>query len=136
MELHGIPNCSAVRNARAWLADHGLAYRFVDFKKDGVDPAKLAQWQRALGWEVALNRKGLTWRGLPEERRAGVTDAASAAALMAEFPSLIKRPVLVDGDRVHAGFSEAAYEALFKGRVSPTAAKRFSGGTSTRRRAT
>jgi arsenate reductase len=116
MELHGISNCSTVRNARAWLAERGLAYRFVDFKKDGVDPAKLAGWQRALGWETVLNRKGTTWRGLPEERRTAVTDAATAAALMAEFPSLIKRPVLVDGERVHAGFSEAAYEALFQAR--------------------
>ena len=116
MELYGIPNCSTVRNARAWLADRGLAYRFVDFKKEGVDPAQLAKWQRALGWEVVLNRKGLTWRGLPEARRAAITDAKAAAALMAEFPSLIKRPVLVHGDRVHAGFSEEAYEALFKGR--------------------
>lgn len=116
MELHGIPNCSTVRNARAWLADHGIEYRWVDFKKDGVDPAKLGKWQRALGWEVLLNRKGLTWRGLPEERRATITDAETAAALMAEFPSLIKRPVLVDGERVHAGFTDAAYEAFFKGR--------------------
>jgi arsenate reductase len=116
MELHGIPNCSTVRHARAWLAQRGLAYRFVDFKKDGVDPAKLADWQRALGWEVLLNRKGATWRALPEERRAAVSDAATAAVLMAEFPSLIKRPVLVDGTRLHAGFSEAAYESLFAGR--------------------
>src|SRR4051794_30303088 len=117
MVLHGIPNCSTVRSARAWLAERGLEYRFVDFKKEGVDPAKLGQWQRALGWEVLLNRKGATWRGLPEARRAAVTDAATAAALMAEFPSLIKRPVLVDGKRIHAGFSEAAYEALFEGRA-------------------
>jgi arsenate reductase len=113
MELHGIPNCSTVRSARAWLAERGLAYRFVDFKKEGVDSAQLARWQHALGWEALLNRKGATWRGLPEERRSAVTDAASAAAMMAEFPSLIKRPVLVDGKRIHAGFSEAAYEALF-----------------------
>jgi arsenate reductase len=113
MELHGIANCGTVRHARAWLADRGLEYRFVDFKKQGVDPAQLAHWQRALGWEVLLNRRGTTWRGLPEVRRTAVTDAATAAALMAAFPSLIKRPVLVDGDRVHAGFSEAAYDALF-----------------------
>lgn len=114
MELHGIPNCSTVRNARAWLAERQLAYRFVDFKKDGVDAGKLARWQQALGWELLLNRKGLTWRGLPETRRAAITDAATAAALMAEFPSLIKRPVLVHGERIHAGFSEAAYEAFFR----------------------
>jgi arsenate reductase len=115
MELHGIPNCSTVRSARAWLADRGLEYRFIDFKKEGVDLAQLAKWQRALGWEALLNRKGATWRGLPEARREAVNDAATAAALMAEFPSLIKRPVLADRKRIHAGFSEEAYEALFEG---------------------
>ena len=113
VELYGIPNCDTVRKARAWLAGRGLEYRFVDLKKAGVEPGQVARWQKALGWEVVLNRKGATWRGLPEKRRAEVVDARTAAALMQEFPSLIKRPVLVDGKSIQAGFSDAAYAGHF-----------------------
>ncbi len=113
MDFYGIPNCDTVRKARAWLAGRGVEYRFIDYKKTPPDLRTLAKWQKALGWEVVLNRKGATWRGLPEAQRDAVTDAPSAAKLMAEFPSLIKRPVLVDGDRVLTGFSPAAYEEWF-----------------------
>jgi arsenate reductase len=112
IELHGIPNCDQVRRARKWLESNGVAHRFTDFKKDGVDLKRLARWQEAVGWEVLLNRKGTTWRGLPQQAREAVVDGASAAALMKEFPSLIKRPVLVVGDMVVAGFSEERYWAL------------------------
>ena len=36
--VYGIPNCDTVKKARSWLAEHGVAYRFHDFKKQGVPP--------------------------------------------------------------------------------------------------
>lgn len=112
--LYGIPNCDQVRKARAWLADHAIAYRFHDFKKSGVDTRLVSEWQDAIGWEQLLNRKGTTWRGLPDQDRAAVTDAASAAAMMSLHPTLIKRPVLRLPDRLHAGFSSTDYQNIFK----------------------
>ena len=58
MELYGIPNCDQVKKARAWLASHAFPYRFVDFKKSGVDPKQLARWQHRAGWENLINRRG------------------------------------------------------------------------------
>lgn len=61
-----------------------------------------------------LNRRGTTWRGLPEGRKTLVIDATSAAALMAEQVSLIKRPILeIKGKVVHAGFAPAEYASFF-----------------------
>ena len=92
--LYGIPNCDTVKRARAWLAGHGVAVAFHDFKKSGVPPARLDAWLGAVGWELLLNRKGTTWRQLDEGLRAGVIDAASARAVMLAQPSVIKRPVI------------------------------------------
>ena len=39
--LYGIPNCDTVKKARAWLTEHHLAYRFHDFKKQGVQDDRL-----------------------------------------------------------------------------------------------
>ncbi len=111
LEVYGIKNCNTVKKALAWLDEHGVEYRFHDFKREGVDEARLARWVEQLGWEALLNRKGLTWRRLPEERRAQVSDAASAMALMREKPSIIKRPIVEAGDEVILlGFDEAAYQ--------------------------
>eukprot|EP01041_Mallomonas_annulata_P024406 gene24406-45156_t len=96
--VYGIPNCDTVKKARDWLTQHGVDYQFHDFKKQGLDAQTVGGWLQTLGWEVLVNKKGTTWRGLPDERKAAVTDAASATALMLEFPSVIKRPVLQGAD--------------------------------------
>ena len=106
--LYGIPNCDTVKRARDWLATHGVAYDFHDFKKAGVPTDRLQAWVDAAGWERVLNRKGTTWRKLDPALQASVVHAASAQALMREHASVIKRPVVEwDDGRITVGFDEA-----------------------------
>ena len=109
--LYGIPNCDTVKKARAWLSEHGVAYAFHDFKKQGVPAAELNNWLSAAGWEILLNRKGTTWRKLDEAARAAVVDAASAKDLMLAQSSVIKRPVVQWADGVTVGFDATAWQA-------------------------
>lgn len=115
--LYGIPNCDTVKRARAWLAEHGVAVRFHDFKKAGVPPEHLRRWIDAVGWQQLLNRQGTTWRKLDAAAQAAVTDAASAAALLRAEPSAIRRPV-VEWDAgqpaITVGFAPAHWLARFK----------------------
>ena len=108
--LYGIPNCDTVKKARDWLSARGLAHAFHDYKKAGADPAKLAQWAGAAGWEKVLNRAGTTFRKLPEADKLGL-DAAKAVALMAANPSCIKRPVLEHPGGVLVGFKPDEWAA-------------------------
>ena len=110
--VYGIPNCDTVKKARAWLTAQGIDHHFHDFKKQGVPPGALDRWLAAAGWEVLVNRKGTTWRGLDEGLRTGVTDAASAKALLLAHASVIKRPVVEWPDgRITVGFDPAAWAA-------------------------
>jgi Spx/MgsR family transcriptional regulator len=114
MKLYGIPNCNTVKKARVWLEQHGIAYDFHDFKKHGFSAALGLEWLAQEQWENLVNRSGLTWRGLPDERKQTIKDSASALDLMLEKTSVIKRPLLVqDGKLLHIGFDEAAYEKIF-----------------------
>jgi arsenate reductase (glutaredoxin) len=108
--LHGIPNCDTMKKARLWLDEHGVGYRFHDYKRDGLDEATLAGWIAKVGWEVLLNRAGTTFRKLPEGERTGL-DAARAAALMLAQPAMVKRPVLVAPGTLLIGFSADRYAA-------------------------
>ena len=97
--LYGIPNCDTVKKARAWLEARGRDYVFHDYKKEGVDPARLNAWAEQAGWALLLNTRATTFRQLPESARAGIAKDR-ALALMVEQPSLIKRPVVeYSGDR-------------------------------------
>lgn len=114
VQVYGIPNCDTVKKARTWLTEHGIAFDFHDFKKEGVPPAALDRWLQTLGWESVLNRKGTTWRKLDVATQASVHDAASAKAVMLTHASVIKRPVVEwpatpAGAQVTVGFNASIW---------------------------
>jgi arsenate reductase len=110
--LYGIKSCDTVRKARRWLEEHGVDYRYHDLRTDGLDAARLDAWIADLGWERLINRRGTTWRQLPEVERETL-DAAGARTLMLAHPALLKRPLIETGDGRHLGFSDAQYGKLF-----------------------
>lgn len=112
MKLYGIKNCDTVKKARKWLDENGIAYEFHDFKKDGLDEALLARWEQTIGWEALVNRRGTTWRKLPEELRDTI-GAQTAHEVMLSNPSIIKRPVVESGDQVSVGFSADEWASRF-----------------------
>ncbi|MDP3676223.1 MAG: arsenate reductase [Novosphingobium sp.] len=111
LTLYGIPNCDKVKKARAWFEARGTAYAFHDYKKAGTDPARLAAWCRAAGWEKLLNRAGTTFRKLPEVDRTDL-DEVRAIALMAANPSAIRRPVVEYAGGLLIGFKPDEWGAM------------------------
>jgi Spx/MgsR family transcriptional regulator len=110
-QLYGIPNCDTMKKARAWLESQRIEYEFHDYKKSGIERAKLEAWIEAVGWEVLLNRVGTTFKKLPDAAKVNLTEAR-AVKLMLEQPSMIKRPVLERGKTLLVGFSPEKYAAL------------------------
>lgn len=110
--IFGIRNCDTMKKARAWLDERGISYVFHDYKKDGIERARLDRWAEKAGWETLLNRAGTTFRKLPDSDKAAI-DRERALSLMAEAPSLIKRPVLDIGGRLVIGFKPALYDQAF-----------------------
>ena len=112
MKMYAIKNCDTVKKARNWLENNGVDYEFHDYKKDGVDEAKLREFIAKFGWESVLNMKGMTWRKMSDTEKAAITDEASAIALMLEKPSIIKRPIIDAGSEALIGFKEEEYQQL------------------------
>ena len=110
--IHGIRNCDTMRKARAWLEAQGIAHVFHDYRVAGLDRATLEGWAKRVGWEALLNRAGTTFRRLPEAAKRDLTEAKAIGLMLAE-PGMIRRPVLVAGERLLVGFTPARYaEAL------------------------
>ena len=107
--LYGIKNCDTMKKAIAWLEAKGIAFEFIDYKKAGIVEALLPDWSERAGWEKLLNTRGMMWKRLSDDERAGV-DQAKALALMNDYPTLIKRPVLDTGDTLLVGFDPETYE--------------------------
>jgi Spx/MgsR family transcriptional regulator len=113
LTLYGIKNCDTMKKARAWLDGRGMAYRFHDYKADGISKEKLKHWCDQLGWETLLNRAGTTFRKLPDADKEGLNERKAVALMLAQ-PSMIKRPVLeFGGSKLLAGFKPEIYSKVF-----------------------
>lgn len=110
IQLYGIPNCDSVKKARKWLEAADKAYVFVDFKKVPPSTDLIRKWVEQAGIEVVLNKRGTTWRKLSDEQKA-ITDTALLIQLMADQPSLIKRPIIETNSELLVGFKAEQMEA-------------------------
>jgi arsenate reductase (glutaredoxin) len=113
-QIYGIKNCDTMKKAFAWCDEHGVSYTFHDYKKQGVPRDQLVAWCQAVGWKTLVNSKGPTYRKLTPEQQ-DIQTQSKAVALMMEFSSLIKRPVVVtDGGQLLVGFDPAMFGSFVK----------------------
>lgn len=47
--IYGIKNCDTMKKAFAWLDKHNVDYAFHDYKKAGIDSARLKAWSKQVG---------------------------------------------------------------------------------------
>ena len=109
--MYGIPNCDTVKKAKNWFEKRQIAYSFVDLKKTGIDKETLELWVLDMGWEPLLNKRGTTFRELPAPLKEDI-DGDKAMLLMTAHPTMIKRPVVTDGDTVLVGYDSTGYEKM------------------------
>ncbi|MET0356985.1 MAG: ArsC family reductase [Cellvibrio sp.] len=110
--LYGIKNCDTVKKSRDWLAKNNIEYRFHDFRSDGLDEAQVNNWITEIGLEILVNKRSTTWKELDDSIKDSFNEK-NAAAVIAENPTLIKRPLLDTGTKKYVGFKETEYAKIF-----------------------
>lgn len=110
--LYGIKNCDTVKKARQWLDTQAIAYRFHDFRNDGLTLTQLQHILSFCAWDVLLNKRSSTWKTLSATQQTTL-NAQSGVDLLLEHPTLIKRPVLDTGDQILVGFNADEYQTVF-----------------------
>ncbi len=108
--LYGLKNCDGCRRARKWFDAAGVAHDFRDIRERDNTTDVLARIRDHDDWPAFVNRRSTTWRSLPAAQREDL-DRTRAMALLAEHPTLIKRPVIAIGETTLAGFDADAVEA-------------------------
>ena len=110
--MYGIKNCDTIKKAKKWLEQNEVAFTFHDYRSDGLDKTWLENAVTELGWENVLNKRGTTYRQLPEEVKASL-DELSAVTEMLKAPAMIKRPILQIDRALTLGFKDKNYSELF-----------------------
>lgn len=98
LHVYGISNCDTVRNALKWLEARKVPHTFHDFRKEGVPEAEVQKWLASAHGPKLLNRRSATWRQLSVQQKQAVE--SDPVPLFLEQPTLIKRPVITDGDSI------------------------------------
>ncbi|AHG80928.1 ArsC protein [Bibersteinia trehalosi USDA-ARS-USMARC-188] len=110
--IFGIKNCDTVKKAIKWLNENHLNPQLHDYRVDGLDPQWLTEMAEKFGWEILVNKKSTTWRGLDEAIKQNL-DKALALQVLQENPTLIKRPIVISGNIALIGFNENEYKQAF-----------------------
>ena len=114
--------CGTCKKALQWLGAHGVAYQSVPIVEGPPSLAELTELVKRSGLSARkwINTSGGSYRALVEHRGKEAVEKLTEGellALLAADGKMIKRPVLVAGDRVLVGFSAGAYEARLSGGV-------------------
>lgn len=110
IKVYGIKNCNKVRDTFKWLEENEVDYEFIDLKKDPLSEQKLDEFVHKVGLDVILNKRGMKWRNLGLKDKNLDDDELFDQLL--EHQTMIKRPVLEQGDAILVGYDEDAFDAF------------------------
>ena len=106
LKVYGIKNCDTCRKAVRFLDAANVQYQFIDLRETPPQPGQVKAWLAILGEERLLNRRSTTWRNLDDTVKVapGVLTQQHLVALLVEHPTLVKRPLFVNGANMLIGF--------------------------------
>ena len=106
--------CSTCRKAEKWLQDKGICYEKRPIKEENPTAEELRTWREKSGLPLKrfFNTSGQLYRSLNLKERLSDMSEEEQLQLLASDGMLVKRPILLTGDKVLVGFKEAEWETL------------------------
>ena len=108
------PPCTTCKKAKAWLDAHGLSYDDRHIKLNNPTFEELKHWHTVSGLPLKkfFNTSGLLYKSMNLKDRLPTMTGEEQLRLLASDGMLVKRPILVNGDKVLVGFREKEWEQL------------------------
>lgn len=106
------PRCTTCKKAEKWLSENGIAAKVRDIKEDNPTEKELRQWHKKSGLPLKrfFNTSGLKYKELSLKDKLPSMSEEEQYKLLATDGMLVKRPMLVDGDKVLVGFKEQEWQ--------------------------
>mgnify|MGYP002800660645 FL=1 len=98
--------------AKKWLEEKRLGYELRDIKTDNPTAEELKEWHRKSGLPLKrfFNTSGNLYKEMKLKDRLPDMDEEEQFDLLASDGMLVKRPILVAGEKVLVGFKEKEWE--------------------------
>lgn len=108
------PKCSTCQKAKKWLDEHDLEYTERHIVENNPSYEELKEWYEKSGLALKrfFNTSGLLYREMELKNKLPQMSEEEQLKLLSTNGMLVKRPMLVDGDKVFVGFKESEWERL------------------------
>ncbi len=105
------PKCSTCKKARKHLEELGVSFEDRHIVEENPTKEELTEWISVSGYPVKkfFNTSGMKYRELGLKDRLPQMTDEEKIELLATDGMLVKRPLLIDGDRILVGFKEAEW---------------------------
>ena len=108
------PKCSTCQKAKKWLDEHQISYEDRHIMEKNPTFEELKDWYGRSGLPLKkfFNTSGMLYKEMKLKDKLPEMSEEEQLKLLATNGMLVKRPLIVDGDRVLTGFKMAEWEAL------------------------
>jgi arsenate reductase len=108
--------CSTCRDALKWLDGKGIACEVKAIRETPPTVAELKAALEAFGGNLRklFNTSGVDYRELGMKDKLPTMSEAEALDLLSKSGNLVKRPFLIEGDKVLLGFKEAEWGTVLE----------------------
>ena len=108
------PPCSTCQKAKKWLDAKGVSYTDRHIKEFNPTYEELKAWHEKSGLPLKkfFNTSGLLYKSMNLKDKLPAMTEEEQLRLLASDGMLVKRPILVKGDKVLTGFKESEWETM------------------------
>jgi len=113
MKFYGYNKCGTCRKAKNFLDEKNITYTDIDITQTPPPKSVLKRAIKTKGLRKLFNTSGVQYKELKIKDKIGSMTEAEAIDMLAHNGRLVKRPILVDQDRVTVGFNLGEYESVW-----------------------
>jgi arsenate reductase (glutaredoxin) len=110
------PKCGTCQKAEKWLKANGIEYIYRPIKEENPTADELKVWLQQSGLPIFrfFNTSGLLYKEQNMKDKVKVLSEPELIDILASNGMMVKRPILLAGDKVLVGFKEEEWEQFFK----------------------
>ena len=113
MKVYSYSKCGTCRNAIKDLEAKKIKFEVIDITENPPSKKVLKSAVKAKGLQKVFNTSGVQYRELKIKDKIKSMTEAQAIDLLASNGRLIKRPIVVDKDKITIGFNADEYKQVW-----------------------
>lgn len=110
------PRCGTCQKAKKWLEANNIDFVVTDLKEQKPNRSQLEDWFNKSGLPLKkfFNTSGQVYKSMELKDKLPAMSQDEQLDLLASDGMLVKRPIVVSGDKVLVGFKEVEWEESLK----------------------